>query len=724
MARKSRSDRPKRSGKDKSSSGSKKRYPNRRQHRKQSDVDQPKLKGTIQLSGDGSGRLIPEKKGADHVFLHPEEVAGLHTGDLVTAELHVGRGGKVKGRIVEVHEHTSDALVVGIVHENRRGLFVVPRGGGIPIVLEDSSELEVDTAVIVRLTERGDDSKVARGELKEVLGDPDHEMVAIQAAILATGLPNEFPEAVLKEADSKPDVDPKKVLDGLRKDLREVTHVTIDGADARDFDDAVAAVEQKNGTRIWVSIADVATYVQPGSALDDEAQNRATSVYFPHMVLPMLPEKLSNGLCSLRPDELRLAMTCEFLVAGDGKPQDIKIYPSLIKSAARLTYEQAQSVLDNTEEAAALPEPVRKLILRLHRASACIRKERQGRGCLELELPEARVVVDEENKPVTIVRRDRIDTHKLIEDLMIAANESVASYLLNKKIPGMYRIHEPPKVEKLKPLKKWAKRLGIKFDWKRAEEPATLGNFVAQLQEHDPAGVVQMLLLQSLPQARYSPENEGHFGLASEAYLHFTSPIRRYPDLLVHRALWQMWKKKGPIEDLEGHARNTSSKERRAVSAERDVTQLMGCFIAKRHVGESMTVTVMGVHSVGAFVRANELFVEGLLPIESIGRFYNDYFECEPEEGLLRGENGGHNINMGDELEVVLAQVDPDLRRINFAMDEGDEESEKPAATPSLRAIQGRKPRLSLRQEQRNRSKKKGRGGSKKRGSKGKGGRE
>ena len=227
-----------------------------------------------------------------------------------------------------------------------------------------------------------------------------------------------------------------------------------------------------------------------------------------------------------------------------------------------------------------------------------------------------------------------------------------------------------------------------------------------------------MLLLQSLPQARYSPENEGHFGLASTAYLHFTSPIRRYPDLLVHRALWQMWKKQGPIEELEDHARNTSSKERRAVAAERDVTQLMGCFIAKRHLGESMTVTVMGVHDVGAFVRANELFVEGLLPIESIGRFFNDYFECESEEGLLRGQKGGKVINMGDELEVVLAQVEPSLRRINFAMDE-EGDTEKPATTPSMRAIEGRKPRLSQRQEQRNRSKK-GRGGSKKRGAKGK----
>ena len=713
MARKRRSERSSRVAKRKSNPGMGKRHPQRRKARKQSNVDFPTVKGSIQLSGDGNGRLIPEDSTQDSVFLHSEEVEGLHTGDVVTVALHVGRGGRVKGRLVETHEYANDTQVVGVVRKGRHGLHVMPLGGGIPIVLGASEQLEVNTAVVVRVNERGGDSKPARGELHEVLGDPDHEMVAIRAAILATGLPMDFPKEVLAESEAKPEVDPDLVLDGHRRDLREVTHITIDGADARDFDDAVAAVQEKRGIRVWVSIADVATYVQPDSPLDIEAQNRATSVYFPHCVIPMLPERLSNGLCSLRPGELRLAMTCEFLVDPDGRPQDIHVYPSLIKSAARLTYGQAQSVLDNAEEAGKLPSPIRMLVERLSVASSQIRKERQSRGCLELDLPEAQVLVDDENRPVSIIARARIPAHKLIEDLMIAANESVASHLLIKKLPALYRIHEPPKLEKLKPLQRWAKRLGIKFDWKKADDPQILGKFVAQLQEHDPAGVVQMLLLQSLAQARYSPENEGHFGLASAAYLHFTSPIRRYPDLLVHRALWRSWQKKSPLEELDKQARNTSEKERRAVSAERDVVQLMGCFIARKHVGESMKVTVTGVHDVGVFVRSIDLFVEGLLPIESIGRYFNDYFECEKEDGLLRGRRSGKDITMGDELDAVLVQVDPELRRINFAMDES--ESDVPAATPAMRAIQGKKPQLSERQAQRNRMKRKhrGRGGAK-----------
>ena len=408
MARKRRSDRPKRSTKRKAAKPGgrpNKRHPNRRQNRKQSQVETPRLKGTLQLSGDGSGQLIPEKKDKDYVFLHPEEVLGLQTGDVVTAELHVGRRGKVKGRIVEVHQQITETSVVGIVQENHRGLFVVPHGGGIPIVVEDTSKLELNKAVVVKITERGDDRNLRGANWRKCSVMQTMKWWPFRPRFWPPDFPMIFPKKFLRKRPQHPTSIANAVLDGLRKDLRKVTHVTIDGADARDFDDAVAAVQESGGIRVWVSIADVATYVTPGSALDDEAQNRATSVYFPHTVLPMLPEHLSNGLCSLRPNELRLAMTCEFLVNSSGKPQDINIYPSLIESAARLTYEQAQSVLDNTEAAQELPEPIRLLIQRLSIVSQQIRKERQGRGCLELDLPEAQVLVDEENRPVGIVRQ-------------------------------------------------------------------------------------------------------------------------------------------------------------------------------------------------------------------------------------------------------------------------------------------------------------------------------
>ncbi len=498
-----------------------------------------------------------------------------------------------------------------------------------------------------------------------VLGDPRREQVQVEMLVCEQGLPTDFDPETLAFVASLPEVDAEEVLarEPLRRDLREVTHVTIDGEDARDFDDAVAARQEGTKVRVWVSIADVAHYVPASSAIDRDARARGTSVYFPHRVIPMLPARLADDLCSLVPHKPRRCLTCEMLVHADGRCTDTRIYDSLIQSAARLTYEEVQRVLTN--EPAPKP-PWAGALHSLTVAARALRAGRYRRGAIELELPEAQISLDHEGRALDVHERTRTEAHLLIEDLMIAANEAVASTLLAQRRPTLFRVHEAPDKERIAALATFAGTLGLSLDVAATKEPSELARLARRLAANPRGKAFMPLLLQSLARARYDKHNLGHYGLASRAYLHFTSPIRRYPDLIVHRSLRAP---RGAGSKLADLALKTSELERRAESAARQVEQLMACHVAKRHLGEIFVVIVTGVHAAGAFVRTvskpGTPWLEGLLPCRELG---DDYYTVLGAEQALVGRRSGHRIALGDKLEARLAHVDLERRHIDFML--------------------------------------------------------
>ena len=518
---------------------------------------------------------------------------------------------------------------------------------------------------------------------RQASAKPASDAAYLREAIDGLGLPGPFPEEALAQAGAFPEVDPEKALArGRRRDLRPRTHVTIDGEDARDFDDAVSAEKQGDGYRVWVSIADVAWYVKARSPLDREALLRGTSVYLPGRVLPMLPERLSNGLCSLLPGEARLTVTCEMVVDGDGGRGSIEIYPSLIRSAARLTYTQVQARIDGAPDA--LPEAVAGVVQDCIEASRLLRRRRFEKGSLDLEIPEPEVLFDKGGNPANVVARNPLPAHQVIEDLMVAANESVAEHLLDLGLEGVYRVHPPPPREKWQRMAAWAKRFGHPVRTGKENSPKAVAGLLARLKQSRQSESGQMLLLRSLSQAFYSAEVDLHFGLASEAYAHFTSPIRRYPDLLVHRALWNHWLKKPNLRRLEAAAENSSEAERRAIEAEREIVQAAACLVARRHLGEEMPARVTGVHAAGLFVRPEGLFAEGLVPVRSLGERSGDYFEVWEEALALVGRRTRAAYTLGDRLTVRLAEVDLERRRINFEL------AAPEAASPGKSAAAGK----------------------------------
>ncbi len=648
-----------------------KRHPKRRR----GEPEQPALKrvrGTVRMNGDGSAKLIAEAKGTPNVFLPPEEIVGVRDGDVVTVELGVGRKGRVRGRIVERGPSRS-GTVVGVLRRQARLTYLLPDDGSSALVVpvDELGNAKDGDAVEARILREGEAEGASVARVEEVIGDPVDPKVQVEMAVRSTKWPRHFDEAVLAEVAKFPPVDPLKVLNGGRVDLRGVPHVTIDGEDARDFDDAVSAKLEGDRYRVWVSIADVSYYVREGTALDDAARARATSVYFPDRVLPMLPERLSNDLCSLRPNIPRLTMTAEFVVDPEGIMHDVKVYPSLIESAARLTYDTVQEVLDAKDVGVSGPKhPQADLIHKLVIPARWLRTQRARRGAIDFEIPESKIKLGPDGVAVDIVQRQRLESHRLVEDLMVAANEAVAEYLLANDWVGLYRVHDAPDPIKLELLVRWAGKLGIDFDPEAARDPKVLQKFLVRMRSHPAASVVQSLVLRMMAQARYGPENLGHYGLASQAYAHFTSPIRRYPDLVVHRCLKALWAGEARPKNLDALGQHCSQQERKAMEAERAVTQLMACQIATKHIGEDMTAQVTGVHPAGAFVRPVELFVDGLIPMEALGHHYRGYFEYLEDEQMLFARRTKTKIQLGDRLEVILAGVNMKRRQIDFAIAE------------------------------------------------------
>lgn len=675
----------------------KSRFPKRRRGGSR-DFDGKIVRGPFRLTSDGHARIRPEAEpDLDEVFIARENDGGASDGDFVTARLTVGRRGKLKAWVI-AKRASREHRVVGLLERGESSWLVYPEPAGPPLLISKrdlggASDRDAVVAEITGVTDRG----AERARVVERLGSIDDPKVQVELVVRASGWPLGFEDEVLAEAARFDEVDDELEREleqnPTRRDLRALPHVTIDGADARDFDDAVSATPEKDGYRVWVSIADVSHYVRPGSGLDKSARARSTSVYFPDRVLPMLPERLSNDLCSLRPDRARFAMTCEMRIDGLGRVDDVGVYPSVIRSAGRLTYEQVQRAYDEqdgvTDERgdgsadAGPAERHRDLLLRLREAARIFRRQRRSRGALELELPESKVNLDSNGVAVGIARRARNEAHRVIEDLMIGANEAVARRTEEHDWPALYRVHEAPNPDRLAAAAQWSARFGIALDVDEVDEPQNLAAFVDAASELPAADVIHMLTLRSMAQARYSPENLGHYGLASDAYLHFTSPIRRYPDLFVHRALKAAAARQRIAVDLDDLGAHCSAQERSAMDAERTVVRLMECQVAQRFIGSTSEVVVTGVHHVGAFVRADRPLVEGLVPVRAIGNALGEYMELDEAAMAFVAPRSGRRLAVGDRFVARLAGVQLSRRHIDFEpVDLDGDDGAEPVKTP------------------------------------------
>jgi ribonuclease R len=662
------------------------------------------VRGRVIGHRDGYGFLSPID-GADDLYLSARQMALVFDGDEALARVSgVDKRGRREGKIVEVLKRGSKE-VVGRYYEE----------GGIGAVIPDNARINHDVLippkekngaqhgqiVVAELTSYPSRQLGAKGRVTEILGDHLDPGLEIDIAIRSHGIPHHWPEPVLKEASALAD-EPTKADKQGRFDLRDLAFVTIDGEDARDFDDAVYCEKKKGGGwRLWVAIADVSHYVRPGSALDEEAFNRGNSVYFPEQVVPMLPEALSNGLCSLMPAVDRLAMVCEMQISRVGNISSYRFFEAVIHSHARLTYTQVADVLEK-----GVHEDVDKAIVPhlklLHGLYKTLREARQTRGAIDFETTETRIIFDRQRKIESIVPVHRNDAHKLIEECMLCANVATARFFDEQKLPILYRVHEGPGEEKLENLRSFLGELGLELGGGADPSPMDYQVLRGQVGDRPDSHVIETMLLRSLSQAVYQPENKGHFGLHYPAYAHFTSPIRRYPDLLVHRGIRRVISSDMPgkrvlrgdatkpipvkrifpynFADMLTLGEHCSMTERRADDATREVDAWLKCEFLQDHVGDTFEGVVAAVTSFGLFVELSELYIEGLVHISALPA---DYYHFEQAHQRLKGERSGRSFNLGDEVTVQVARVDLDEKKVDLELVEARPRRGKGADKPS-----------------------------------------
>jgi ribonuclease R len=653
------------------------------------------ISGQVQGHRDGYGFLIRDDGGQDLVFPEHEMSKVLH-GDRVLARVSgTDRRGRPEGEIVEVIESRTNKLVGRLLNE--RGVtIVVPEDQRIQhdILVPPGASLSAEPGqvVVVEILQQPQRYVQPVGRVVEVLGAIDDPGMEIEIAVRKFSVPHEFPPAALNLAEELPDSVQPRDLRG-RVDLRDIPLVTIDGEDARDFDDAVYCepmAGRRKGWRLIVAIADVSHYVKSGDALDAEAQNRSTSVYFPRRVIPMLPEKLSNGLCSLNPDVDRLVMVCDCVISAKGAIEAYQFYPAVMHSHARLTYDEVWEALSVPGSRASHRRvDVLPHLQSLYALYEVLAASRESRGAIDLETTETYIVCDANGRIERIVPRVRNDAHKLIEECMLAANVCAADFLARSKHPALYRVHEGPTPERLANLRAMLKTLGLHLEGGEDPQPADYALLLKKIRPRPDAQLLQTVLLRSMQQAIYSPHNSGHFGLAYEAYAHFTSPIRRYPDLLVHRAIKACLGKKPYVPVLSASpeaavpplaARNAAragrerrpgagANERRADDASRDVEAWLKSYYMRERVGETFSGTVSSVVPFGVFIVLDDLYVEGLVHVSELG---SEYFLFNEALHELRGERTGLRYRLGDRVTVQVARVDLEARRIEFRLVRGD----------------------------------------------------
>jgi len=630
------------------------------------------IHGRIAAHPDGFGFLIPDE-GGDDVYLNGREMRRVLHGDRVVVGLvGVDHRGRKQGKIVDVLEHVNQQLV-GRFYAERSVAYVVADNKKIhqDILVEPDATGGAQAGDIVRVELIAQPTKVQKplGKVVEVLGQHMMPGMEIEVAIHAHNIPASWPDDALAESEAfGPEV--KEADKQGRKDYRELPLVTIDGEDARDFDDAVLCRKTDAGWRLMVAIADVAHYVRPGSALDREAQERGTSVYFPGRVIPMLPESLSNGLCSLNPDVDRLCMVCELSINRDGEITRSGFSRAVMRSQARLTYTQVAAMLiDNDATLRKQHKALLPHLRELHNLFKVLLRARAKRGAIDFETTETRIVFDDNKKIDAIVPVVRNDAHRLIEECMIQANIAAARLLLRQKIPGLFRVHEGAKPSKLDDLRDFLALRGLRLDGGDQPDALDFATLLKRIGGRPDANVIQTVLLRTLMQAHYHPRNDGHFGLSLAAYAHFTSPIRRYPDLLVHRAIAHSIEGGKPSsyqykpEDMLQLGEQCSQAERRADEAVRDVMDWLKCEYMQDHIGAVYDGVVTGVTSFGLFVELADIYVEGLVHITSLQK---DYYRFDPVSHALNGERTGDSFHLGDKMTVQVAAVNLDERKIDF----------------------------------------------------------
>jgi ribonuclease R len=651
------------------------------------------LAGKVQGHRDGFGFLILDAGGPD-LFLSNREMQKVMHGDKVLArQTGFDNRGRPEGQVVEVTDRANRRLVGRFLNE--RGVnIVVPEDQRIKhdilIPPGESLKAQPGQVVMVEITDPpGGHGHQPLGRVAEVLGGIDDPGMEIEIAVRKFDVPHEFGAATLEAATNLPTKVRPADLKG-RVDLRDVPLVTIDGDDARDFDDAVyAEATEEGGWRLLVAIADVSHYVTQDDAVDREAVLRTTSVYFPRRVIPMLPEKLSNGLCSLNPEVDRLVLVCDMVIDAHGNTTAYQFYNAVMHSAARLTYDEVWGILSGRDAAATRQrQEIVPRLQCLYDLFHILAKQRKVRGAMEFESRETKIICDAAGRIEQIVAKSRNDAHKLIEECMLAANVAAADFLMRSKHPGLYRVHEGPTPEKLERLRTFLRTVGLTLPGGDDPSPGDYAALSASIAGRPDVALLQTMMLRSMQQAIYTPENSGHFGLAYEAYTHFTSPIRRYPDLLTHRAIKALIAKKrydyskahfgssngsADEESVERDAFTNwqhigavcSSNERRADEASRDVEAWLKCQYMRDRVGEEFAGRITGVTTFGVFVTLNDLFVEGLVHVSELG---SEYFQLNEAAHELRGERTGRRFRLTEELHVQVSRVDLEARRIEFRL--------------------------------------------------------
>ncbi len=696
------------------------------------------FEGRVEGHRDGHGLVIPDSGDAP-IYLPPQEMRSvLHKDRVRVRVLRHDRKGRPEGRVTDILERRKTPIIGRLLHESGQWV-VAPEdsryGQDILIPKNAIANATVGQVVAVELTEPASLHSQPVGRVAEVLGEIDDSGMEIEIAVRKYEVPHEFTSETLAQAAALPE----KLRAADRKnrvDLSDVALVTIDGEDARDFDDAVYCEPFRRGRgksalegwRLIVAIADVSHYVKPGEPLDEDAYERATSVYFPRRVIPMLPEKLSNGLCSLNPDVERLSMVCDMLVDSDGRIDAYQFYPAIINSHARLTYTEVAAVLANTRgpEAQRRGELVPHL-LHLHEVYRALLKQRAKRGAIDFDTTETQIVCDDNGRIEKIVPRMRNEAHRLIEEAMLAANVCAAEFIASVEHPSLFRVHEGPTPEKRIALQATLKVLGVGIHLSDDPKPAEIQAIAQATAGRPDAQQISTLLLRSMQQAVYTVHNAGHFGLAFEAYTHFTSPIRRYPDLMVHRVIKAIlgkrryhlvansktrtpevrkWGKGGKLQGKapkpmtaemalwDAAGGHCSANERRADEASRDVEAWLKCRYMREHLGEEFSGTVSTVAGFGLFVTLDALFVDGMVHITELG---GEYYRYDEARGELRGERTGIRYAIGTRVRVQVSRVDLDGRKIDFRMvREGDGEKlpqrtdrTRPAAAAAVSATAG-----------------------------------
>ncbi|MDD3762070.1 MAG: ribonuclease R [Nevskiales bacterium] len=638
------------------------------------------ISGSVQAHRDGFGFLIPDA-GGDDIFLPPRQMRSLMNGDRVLVRV-VGRDykGRPEGALAEVIERVSRSIV-GRMHVEQGVAYVIPENQRVQqdllIPPEHIGGARHGQMVVAEIVTPPGARTLPVGRVDEILGEHLAPGMEIEAAIRAHSLPHEWPDAVEREAAALPETVGAAQAKG-RVDLRDLPLVTIDGADARDFDDAVhcrpvrSGIMSRGGWVLWVAIADVSAYVHPDSPLDKEAMRRGNSVYFPQRVVPMLPEKLSNGLCSLNPDVDRLCMVCEMRVLPDGTVAKSRFYEAVMRSHARLIYEDVAQMLDDPEgELAARHDAILPHLQALDGLFDALFRARQKRGAIEFESNETRILFSDERKIDRIVPVQRNRAHRIIEECMIAANVESARFVGRHKLPNLYRVHETPDPIKLAALREFLALHGVRLAGGDKPTAKDYSRALEQLRDRPDAGLVQTVMLRSMMQARYSPDNLGHFGLALEHYSHFTSPIRRYPDLLLHRAIKHALAKRKPKDFVYDHDKmvglgtHCSMTERRADDATRDVVTWLKCEFMRHRLAEEFDGTISSVVAFGLFVELDDLFIDGLVHVSSLR---NDYYEHDAKSHRLVGSRSKMTYALGDRVRVKLVRVNLDERKIDLEL--------------------------------------------------------